>query len=116
MCRYAAAAIAKVFAGTPPAKFLSSDAAVCLKAAKGIGVKLPTSLLARAPVVTQWSGLVGRVLGRHRGKLKSFVLLGEACACDNSALSRSGLLRDTGPSLNIGLPYAARRRKEYDQQ
>ena len=109
-----------MFAGTPPANSFHQpqrfEVVLNLKAAKGVGVKLPTSLLARAPVVTQWSGLVGRVLTRHRGKLKSFVLLGEACAGDDSALSRSGLLRDTGPSLNIGLPYAARRRKEYDQQ
>jgi len=90
MCRYAVAAIAKVFAGTPPAKFLSS-AAVVWGGSQSEGCQRhrreASDIVARtAPVVTQWSGLVGRVLGRHRGKLKSFVLLGEACACDDSAL------------------------------
>jgi hypothetical protein len=44
MCRYAAAAIAKVFAGTPPAKSFHQPQrfeVVLNLAAKGIGVKLP---------------------------------------------------------------------------
>src|SRR5215204_5982341 len=58
LLRYAAAAIAKVFAGTPPGEIPFYQAqrfevVLNLKAADEIGVKLPTSLLVRADEVIE---------------------------------------------------------------
>ena len=58
LLRYAAAAVAKVFAGTPPGEIPFYQAqrfevVINLKAANEIGVKLPTSLLVRADEVIE---------------------------------------------------------------